>query len=90
MREVNIERRLVSKIHKAGGMCLKFTSPGNRGVPDRLILLNQHIIFAELKAPGKKPNDLQVYMIEKMKLNGARVVVIDSAESVDQLMELLR
>ena len=39
MNESALERRLVAEVRKAGGMCLKFTSPSTRGVPDRIVLL---------------------------------------------------
>lgn len=39
----------------AGGLCLKWTCPGHRGVPDRMILFPGGIIaFVELKRPGAK------------------------------------
>ena len=38
MRESEIERRLVQQVRKHGGLCYKFTSPGNPGVPDRIII----------------------------------------------------
>lgn len=56
VREEVIERHLVNEVKKAGGIAYKFTSPGRRGVPDRIVLLpNGKIIFVECKAPGEKP-----------------------------------
>lgn len=52
VREDVIERHLVNEVKKAGGIAYKFTSPGRRGVPDRIVLLpNGKIIFVECKAP---------------------------------------
>ena len=60
MREKEVEQKLVKAVKLAGGFCLKFTSPGFDGVPDRLVLLPRgRIAFIELKAPGKKPRALQ-------------------------------
>lgn len=39
MRESEIEARLVRGIREVGGLCYKFVSPGNPGVPDRLAVL---------------------------------------------------
>lgn len=89
MRESSIERKLTEGIRRFDGLCLKFTSPGHRGVPDRIILLNGHLVFVELKAPGKKPTELQRVMINKMKFHGASVEVIDSLEAVDRLLKEL-
>ena len=87
MREKEIEKKLVDEIKKEGGMCLKLTSPGNAGVPDRLCLLPRgRIVFVEMKAPGKKPSPLQVKQIQKIRKLGFRVEVIDSEEGIQELM----
>ena len=39
MREKEVEQTLVKAVRKAGGFCIKFTSPVFDGVPDRLVLL---------------------------------------------------
>ncbi len=39
MREKEVEQKLVKAVKLAGGFCIKFTSPGFDGVPDRLVLL---------------------------------------------------
>lgn len=55
MHEKEVEQKLVKAVKLAGGFCLKFTSPGFDGVPDRLVLLPKgRMAFIELKAPGKK------------------------------------
>ena len=52
MRESDIERRLVQGVKKLGGRAYKFVSPGNVGVPDRLVVLPGGIVlFVEVKAP---------------------------------------
>ena len=38
MKESYIESYLVRKVKEHGGLCYKFVSPGNPGVPDRLII----------------------------------------------------
>ena len=58
--EQQIEKKLVEKVKQVGGMALKFVSPGNSGVPDRLVLIAiGKIAFVEVKAPGEKPRPLQ-------------------------------
>lgn len=84
MRERDVEAYLVKQIKALGGMCEKFVSPGKTGVPDRLIILPAgRIIFCELKAPGKKPTELQLRDHQKRRDLGCEVLVIDSIEEVD-------
>jgi len=57
MRERDIEAYLRDQIKRLGGIAYKFVSPGNAGVPDRLVLLpGAGVVFVELKAPGKNPH----------------------------------
>ena len=38
MRESSIETHLVRMVRDRGGLCFKFVSPGNPGVPDRIVI----------------------------------------------------
>ena len=50
MLEKEIERRMVQMVKQRGGLCYKFVSPSNPGVPDRIIITpDGKIIFVELK-----------------------------------------
>lgn len=87
MRERDIEKYLVDKIKNVGGKAYKFISPGNAGVPDRLVLLpGGKIIFVELKAPGKEPTPLQLVQHRRIQNLGFRVLVIDNKQAVDNLI----
>ena len=87
MKESQLERKLVHSVVHAGGLALKFTSPGMAGVPDRLILLPEgRIAFAELKAPGKKPRPLQLHRHTQLRALGFRVYVIDSPDQIGEML----
>lgn len=88
MREKDIEVYLREKVKKAGGKAYKFESPGNDGVPDRLVLFpGNRIYFVELKAPGKKPRPLQLKQMRAISGYGCNVRVIDSKAGVDAFVE---
>lgn len=88
MLERDIENAFVRRVKTLGGMAEKFTSPGRRSVPDRLVTLpGGRIVFVELKAPGKKPTDNQLRDHERRKALGCDVRVIDSLEAVDAFPE---
>lgn len=85
--ENQIENRLCEGVKKLGGLCLKFTSPGMAGVPDRIILIpNRQVFFIELKAPGKYPNPLQYAIHELLKRQGHQVLVLSSYFDVDRFL----
>jgi len=87
--EKQIEAYLRDEVKKIGGKAYKFVSPGNNGVPDRLVCLPGGVaIFVELKAPGKKSTAAQIAKQREIRKKGFRVFEdIDSKESVDTLIE---
>ena len=88
IREKDIENYLRDQVKKIGGIAYKFESPGNAGVPDRLVLLpGGQVHFVELKAPGKKPTALQLAQHRKINKLHSRVLVIDSKEKVDKFIK---
>ena len=90
MLEGKIEKKLVRDVKKLGGQCLKFTSPGNAGVPDRIVMMpHGKIHFVELKAPGEKPRPLQVAVHEEFKALGFKVEIIDTPEGVEAFAKRL-
>jgi hypothetical protein len=102
MRERDIERYLVERVTAIGGIVRKVRWIGRRGAPDRLVLLPPIIeslldstlvlnrprdpIWVEIKAPGKKLQPHQEREIERLRLYGLRVEVVDSRERVDEVL----
>ena len=86
MNESRIERYLVNGVKKLGGMCVKFVSPGTPGVPDRIIILNGRIIFAELKTEIGRLSKIQRFIVNKMIQCGADVRVVKGLDQVKSLL----
>ncbi|MCC8043896.1 MAG: VRR-NUC domain-containing protein [Clostridiales bacterium] len=88
MLEKEIERKLRKRVTAMGGLCVKFESPGNAGVPDRLILLPGGIMaFVELKAPGKHERPLQRHVQDKLRELGFTVFSsVDSDAQIDRVV----
>ena len=89
-REKQVEARLRREILKHGGMPYKFTSPGRRGVPDRVPVIpcfDPAIQFVEVKAPGKELEDHQVREHDRIRKAGGIVHVVDDYDQVDELFE---
>lgn len=90
MLESDIEGRFKKRIEdlKNGVLCLKLVCPGFTGVPDRIILLpGAHVVFAELKKPGKKERKRQLYVQGLLRKLGFEVY---SAVNTYEQIEVIR
>ena len=77
MRESEIEKILVDEVKNLGGRAYKWVSPGNAGVPDRIVILpDAGPIFVELKTETGRPTALQGAQIRRLKNLGQRVEVV--------------
>lgn len=91
MREKDIERHLRLKVEKLGGLCYKWVSPSNAGVPDRIIMLPGGITaFVEVKSPVGVLSMQQIVKINKMKELGQKVYILNSMNKIDELIELIQ
>ena len=91
MKEKDIENYLRLQVKKLGGLAYKWISPGNVGVPDRIILMpNGKIYFVELKTDKGKLTELQNRQLLKIKGMQQEVrVVYGKAGADDFIKELL-
>ena len=91
MRESVLEKKLKRCIEtKLKGRCLKFVSPGEAGVPDRLLFLPEgKTLLVEVKRPGEKLRKLQVKQKQKFEKLGHEVFVLDSMDRLHELMQRL-
>ena len=85
--EKALEAELRERCKAFGWMCIKLTSQYQRGLPDRLILMpGGRVCFVEIKTTGKKPTALQRVTHERLRALGYRVEVVDTTESLDNLI----
>lgn len=66
MREREIEAWIRGEVEKLGGLWLKFVSPGNDGVPDRVAIFpDGRTVFVELKTAHGQLSEVQKYQIRQ-------------------------
>jgi hypothetical protein len=89
MREKVVETYLRKRAKAMGGKAYKFVSPGNDGVPDRMVCLPGGVVFfVETKAPGKVSTPLQRFQQKQMRELGLDVYEdVDSREKVDAILD---
>ena len=86
-REANLERSFCNRLRKAGCLVYKFVSPGNDGVPDRIVITpGGRVIFVELKTERGKLSDIQKFQIGRLKEHEQDVRVLYGANEVDRFV----
>lgn len=87
VRESALERKLREGVERAGGKAPKWVSPGNRGVPDRIVILpGGRTVYVEMKAPGKPLEPLQEKWAKTLRKMGHVVYKIDSVEDIERFI----
>ena len=87
MLEKEIENYLKDAVDNLGGRAYKFISPGQSGVPDRIIFLpGGKIYFIELKTKKGHPSALQKLQRRRFKKLGHEVKVLYGMEDVKEFI----
>ncbi len=86
MRESTFEAKFGKMVKRQGGLSYKWVSPGNAGVPDRIVFfppgtwigetLVEGIWFVELKSTKGKLTPRQVHQHDLLRQRGARVITL--------------
>ena len=88
MRESEIERILVEEVRKLGGRAYKWTSPGNAGVPDRIVFFPEgRQVFVELKTDRGQLTKLQKVQIKRLRDLGQPVYVVKGIDGLSQFFQ---
>ena len=76
MKESQIESYMVRKVKEHGGLCFKFVSPGNPGVPDRIVITPAgKTIYVELKTEIGRLAKVQKWQRSELEKRGAKMKV---------------
>ena len=87
MLEKEVEKFLVREVKKIGGISFKLISPGNAGVPDRIVIPpTGKVVFVELKTDKGKLTKLQEVQIKKISDLGADARVLRGIEGVKEFI----
>lgn len=88
MREKDIERILVEEVKKLGGRAYKWVSPGNAGVPDRIVIFRaEPPVFVELKSETGNLTSLQEIQARRLTDLGQVVRVVKGVDGLSQFFQ---
>lgn len=85
MLERDIEKKLARLVKELGGLCYKFVSPGNDGVPDRIIITPEgEVWFVELKTETGRLSPRQRLQIDRLRGHNCNVVTVYGWEETER------
>lgn len=87
MKESAIEKKLLEGARRLGYKAYKFVSPGNDGVPDRIVMGYGRTIFAELKTEKGRPSRIQKVQIRVLQNLGQDVRVLYGSKGVEEFLQ---
>lgn len=88
MKEADIEKALAREVRRMGGRAYKWVSPGNDGVPDRIVILpNRMPVFVELKAEKGRLTSLQQVQIQRLRELGQDARVLYGMDEVKEFLK---
>jgi hypothetical protein len=85
MKEKIVENYFVWAVERIGGKTWKFTSPGRKGVADRIACLPDGATwFVELKTKGGRLSELQKMFMSDMALLKQNYACLWTIEQIDE------
>jgi hypothetical protein len=88
MKEKIVENHFVWAVERIGGKTWKFTSPGRKGVADRIACLPDGTTwFVELKTKGGRLSALQKMFMSDMALLNQKYACLWTIEQVDEWLK---
>lgn len=88
MKESAIEAKLVRMVRDRGGLCYKFVSPGNPGVPDRIVITPAgRTVYIELKTEVGRLAAIQRWQHDELRKRGAEVRTLKGMDQVRAFVE---
>jgi len=89
MLEKQLEAKIVKIAKELGYLTYKFTSPSNRGVPDRIFISPYgHVFFMEFKSENGKLTSLQKKVYKDLMSRGKCIFVISKIESGTEILTI--
>ena len=88
--EKELERYFTEGLKQIGCLVFKFMSPGNAGVPDRVVISKSGgVYFVELKRPGGKIRKLQELCIRRLREHNVWAGVVSTREEAGRFCKMV-
>lgn len=91
MRESAIEKKFTADLRRLGCLVYKFVSPGNDGVPDRIVVTpTGRTLYVELKTRRGRLSEIQSMQLARLTKHHADVYVLYGEHQTRDFVEMVR
>lgn len=87
MLEKQIENKVCEYAKSRGWAVYKWTSPQNRGVPDRILFYEGMALAIEFKQENKPLTALQCVAIDELRKHGIAAFVVDNVDEGKNMID---
>lgn len=89
--ERDVEKELLKRVQRLGGICYKWVSPGHNGVPDRIVIFKElPAIFVELKTERGQMTTVQKVEHRKLRRLRQQATVVYGMKGLEKFLCHLR
>lgn len=90
-RERDVEKYLLRKLSGMGCLFLKWVSPGNDGVPDRILIMpGGRVCFVEVKTEHGNMTGLQMLWQKRLRDKGCGAICVYGMTGAKELLEVVK
>ena len=86
MLENKIQAKILKELKKAGIYAHKNITTNKKGIPDIICCVHGKYLALEIKQPGGKPTELQLYNIKQIRESGGMAQVVYSWNDVEEIL----
>lgn len=89
LSENKVEKKSCDIARGHGWFTRKYSSPGQKGVQDRLFVKDGRVVFIEYKRVGNVPTDLQCDDAEGLRKHGGEVYWTNTVRGTKEILRIL-
>lgn len=78
MTEQQIQTKIINTLTRAGWYVNKLINTSKKGVPDLIAHKDGKTVYIEVKRPGQKPRELQVFRMKEIEKYGIKTFFVNS------------
>ena len=86
MTEQQIQTKIINTLRKNGWYVNKLINTSLKGVPDLIAHKDGRTVYIEVKRPGQKPRELQIFRMQELENYGIKTFFVNNEVGLINLL----